>query len=253
MKMYIMTHKDCVLPRSRMYCTVGLGGYAGPTVDVTDLSVAGSISGLNKYYCELTGIHSAWQQSLEDIIGVCHYRRYFSLVPISIDGVITRGWINTSWSKEVLDFLQLDVHENKIYELLGQYDIIVPRAVYASSGIGGEYLKAHPGVTWELFVENLDTLYGASRHSVRIDDRQFYCNMFIMSRGLFNLYCSELFSIIDKVFQRVRDVGPHLLDDQSPARFQTHRFPGYLGERFMTAFLNAHKLKYYEADVLVIN
>ena len=70
-----------------------------------------NISNLNEYYAEMTGEYWAWKNSTADIIGFCHYRRYFAR-----------------------DFLLKKLEKENIEKILQDYDIIMPN-------------KAHMGMT----------------------------------------------------------------------------------------------------------
>jgi len=73
-------------------------------------------------------------------------------------------------------------------------------------------------------------------------------NMLIARPALFALYASELFTVIDQIYARV-GVKP----DIDGARYQPTRYPCLLSERFMAAFINAHRLKPFEAQMLFID
>ena len=76
-RIYVMTHKKIEEIPDSMYITMQVGkkgkedfGYLGD--DTKD-----HISEKNPFYCELTGIYWLWKNIDCDVIGICHYRRYF--------------------------------------------------------------------------------------------------------------------------------------------------------------------------------
>ena len=107
-------------------------------------------------------------------------------------------------------------------------------------------MKAHGNLEWDIFLSVLDEYYGQDSHALRTERRNFYCNMLICKRSIFDLYCSQLFTVINRVFSKVG-----IMNEIAGVRYQPYRYPGYLAERFMSAFINANKLSYYEADVVV--
>lgn len=113
MKIYVITHKKfeekC---KSSVYQPI-LVGAALHDIDVSylkDNSKNDNISDKNSSYCELTGIYWIWKHSKDDIVGVCHYRRYFSN------------------SRYYLSALK----EKQIRQILNKYDIIVPKKIQVS-------------------------------------------------------------------------------------------------------------------------
>ena len=78
-EIFVLTHKKFELPLDNLYKPLLNGSitYEDDFGYLRDDS-GDNISDLNKYYAELTGVYWAWKNSDADIIGFCHYRRYFA-------------------------------------------------------------------------------------------------------------------------------------------------------------------------------
>jgi len=243
MSIYIMTHRDAILPRSSLYKVVGLGGYISPETDL-DSTSGDSISSRNKYYNELTGIYFVWKNTTSDLVGICHYRRFFNFLPYGSEA----NWVYRKFTNEAIELLSDPRQEKIAQDLLCHYDVIVPKAKYSPELIGKEYVRCHGDTEWKEFINLLDQTYGPYAHAIRKERRNFLFNMMICKREIFDRYCSQLFPIINHVFE-LHGIKP----DVEGERWQPYRYPGYLGERFMTAFINANRIKYYEAEVICFN
>jgi len=242
MRIFVVAHKQTKTPPSPLYGVIAVGGAILPGAEFSD-STGDNISAKNRNYCELTAIYWIWKNTREDPVGVCHYRRFFNLLPTNLHShpLITLPAPDDTTTRLLSDPRQATV----IRHLLNQYDIIIPRALFPPISIGHDYVRAHGAQEWSEFLRQLDLLYGADRHSARDESRFFGFNMLIARREIFDLYATQLFHVIDKVFSVV-GARP----DVPGARYQPGRYPGYLAERFMSAFVNANRLKYFEAQVL---
>ena len=103
---YILTHKRFDYDGDELYVPLlnGSATYEDDFGYVRDDS-GENISNLNSYYAELTGEYWAWKNSKSDIIGFCHYRRYFA--------------------KNLL--LNKKIGKEDIENILKEYDIITPK------------------------------------------------------------------------------------------------------------------------------
>lgn len=242
MRIFVVTHKPVSLPASPLYAAIAVGGAAVPQAEFRD-DTGEHISQKNRHYCELTATYWLWKNSREDAVGICHYRRFFNLLPTNLDGhpLLALPAVDETTAALLSDPRQATV----IGRLLGQYDLIIPRALYQHGSLGDAYVRTHGSREWDEFLRQLDALYGAGRHSLRDETRFYGNNMLICRREIFDLYATQLFHVIDRVFAAFGE-----LPDAPGARYQPGRYPGYLAERFMSAFVNANRLKHFEAQVL---
>ena len=101
----VATHKKYRMPSDGVYLPLQVGKSAHPESCLgfeTDDS-GDNISELNPYFSELTGLYWMWKNSDADIIGLCHYRRYFK----GKNGKL--------------------IEEQEILDYLSDYDIILPK------------------------------------------------------------------------------------------------------------------------------
>lgn len=242
MTFYIMTHKDAVLPKASFHEAVGLGGFTSQQLKHVDSTGPGNISHLNRFYCELTGLHHVWRNTRSSLVGICHYRRYLNVVPLASESM---GFLSAPMSDAVVQLLEDPRQETRAQELLRTYDVILPTAIYSPLGVGHDYKAAHGSTEWETFLAVLDEYYGPNSHGMRDERRNFYCNLMIAERRFYDHFCAHLFAVIDRVFERIG-----ALSEMEGARYQPYRYPGYLAERFMAAFINVHRIRFYETTVI---
>ena len=86
-KVFVMTHVPFTLPKDDIYVPVRVGAAGQDDFGYKRDDYGDNISGKNHMYSELTGIYDIWKNPAafgieEDdpdfVIGLCHYRRYFS-------------------------------------------------------------------------------------------------------------------------------------------------------------------------------
>lgn len=236
---YVMTHKEIADKAGDFYKYVGLGGF-NESVDKSDSDGIESIHQLNREFCELTGLYYLWKNSVDEKIGLCHYRRFLNLMPESLN---TSNHCTMSWDQEAKKLLDNIEQKNRVNQILAEYDCILPKAIHCGS-LDKHYRQEHDSLEWDCFLRKLDGLYG-KKHSLRLEQRFFVGNIFIFNNDIFQKYCDDLFKIIFDVY---KECGSYATIQG--ARYQPFRYPGYLAERFMTAFINAHRIKYYEAQVI---
>ena len=81
MKILVCAHKDTFVKNDKLYIPIQVGKETSNcSLNFQGDNEGDNISKRNESYCELTAHYWAWKNLKEfDIIGLCHYRRYFKL------------------------------------------------------------------------------------------------------------------------------------------------------------------------------
>ena len=208
-------------------------GAEGKTLikEVLQDNIGEHISGKNQEYCELTAQYYAWKQELCDYYGFCHYRRFFCFEEQRKKPYLVFGKLKEK-QKILLGT------ESMITELCQQYEIILPYAVDMGVSVIEQYQSSlfHYGSDLKLFIQILKEKYPELKKAAKIylsQNKQYFCNMFLMDRIHFQEYCTYLFGILEEFDQRKIKHGS----------FQADRTNGYLGERFVGIYLEYAKEK----------
>lgn len=225
---YILTHKSFDYDYDKTLFIPILNGSASHDDDFGYQrdDVGDNISNLNEYYAELTGEYWVWKHSDSDIVGFCHYRRYFAknILLHNIDG-------------------------SEINNILKDYDIILPkkkhlsksnidniREAYQNFGIGTkleEYDKVRE-ILSEFYPDYLNAY-----DDVLNSNGCYWYNMFICNKSLADKYFEWLFDILKKMETRVN------FDD-----YDEKRILGFLSERLLTVFVKKNNLKVKENFII---
>lgn len=230
MKIYIISHKDYDYPiNNEMYCPLQVGtSINGKSDNFMEWDNNGNnISDKNLSYNELTGLYWIWKNSQEDIVGLCHYRRYFVDFQGKLGNVFggkKTGFIDGSYVKRQLPKAGMIVH-NKTFFMEGcakQYrrtqkfprDIDYAREIIAE--MCPEYLFDFDKV-----------MDGRVCHLL---------NMMIAPKEIFDEYCKWLFGILFRIEKELLTLGER----------DFSRRMGMLGERLLDVWLVHNHVEYKE-------
>ncbi|MDY4279998.1 MAG: DUF4422 domain-containing protein [[Pasteurella] mairii] len=197
-KIIIATHKETILPKNnKVYIPLHVGSMGKERIDgyYRD-DIGDNISYKNPYYCELTGLYWAWKNLDCDYLGLVHYRRYFS---------------NLKSNKKEKDIDLLILSEENIRLLLNFNDVIVPkkRNYYIEtlySHYKNTFNKEHLDLSREILLEIFPE-YIPDFDKVMKKRSGYMFNMFIMNKILSDQYCEWLFSILDRLYERIDLTG----------------------------------------------
>lgn len=185
-----------------------------------------NISKKNPNYCELTAAYWIWKNDTsapDDIVGLNHYRRYFS-EPNSGDMVLMKEETMEQW--------------------LSDAQFIVNGCGTDYDGTRSDEESAYNGFKQNHHIEDLDlALAGAKElfpdifprveHELKHSGAQCLCNMFITRKKYFDEYCEFLFGILGYAEARI-----DLTDDYHNNWYAARVF-GFIGERMLRPWLMA--------------
>lgn len=173
-----------------------------------------NIDHLNPWYCELTALYYMWKHSNANVIGLEHYRRFFANTD------------NKGWSR---------LTKNQANELLDKSDIIVTEFFHRKNYSAFKWFTEAKYMKWlDIFLNVLEetkTNLGTRFVEYLKGPSLIQCNMFIGKKPLIDLYCKDLFSLLQK-YDSIAG-----LDDSNL------RVDGYLAEHFFGFWLSTAKAR----------
>ncbi|CCY17361.1 putative uncharacterized protein [Eubacterium sp. CAG:786] len=226
LKIFMCCHSQCYLVPPAVVPVQG-GRTLHPSLDgMCGDDIGDSISEKNPFYCELTVQYYAWKNEELSSYGFCHYRRFFCF-----DKSIRKPYRVTGKPSERIKSRAF-ISEDKMLELLKDFNIATVRSEDMGVSVREHYCtsKYHYKEDLELFLrvleEKVPHIMPYAREYLS-QNRQYFCNMFIMDREHFNEYCSLLFPVLEEFDRRKTLHGDA----------QSDRTDGYLGERFVGIYL----------------
>lgn len=212
-KILVACHKaDPAIRQDDIYMPIHVGKALHPELDLgfQGDDTGDNISEKNGSYCELTAMYWAWKNLPKDvdIVGLCHYRRYFDL--------------------------DKNNPAEHIEKLLKKHDAIVLPYHYREVSVFDGLVQLTCIEDTALFIDLLVEMYPKWKNEI---GKHFFqrctsswCNMFIMSHKLFDEYCSFLFPFLSKLEQELL-----------PVAYSRHkRRIGYFAEKLLGFWLEVN-------------
>ena len=230
--MYVITHKSFEMPQISGYKSLLVGAN---NINLNNIKLSmdyydntgKNISNKNKNYCELTGLYWMWKNSNSEILGLCHYRRYFTNAHIG------------SKEKKFLDAEDIE----KIFK---KYDVVVPKKRYYKEKVI-QAVNIAPNMDdikeMERAILNVSPEYIDAYYKFLNGNKCYLYNMCIMRKKILDQYCNWLFKILDFI------ENEYEIDNSDPYR---SRLFGFLSERLIYVWLikNIDKLRIKEVRVV---
>ena len=220
-RIYTITHKSFTPPPDSMYVPLHVG-HACSNKDWGFLSddTDDSISELNPYFCELTGIYWIWKNVSDcDYVGISHYRRYL---------VNEQNMLFTE--SELTKYLMK-------YDMLTTKLITLPGSYYEGFKANHHIKDLH---TLEQVIKERCPEYHEAFLQYVHGPHTYFGNIFITSKKIFDSYCEWLFDILFEVYKRTDFTGYN--------GYQK-RLLGFLSEFLQTIWIHYNKLSVRECMV----
>lgn len=231
-RIIVVAHKTYWMPRDPVYLPLQVGAAGKEPMGFQSDADGDNISLYNPYYCELTGLYWAWKNLSCDVVGLCHYRRYFA----------HRTLARSPEKKRKAIF-----HQEDYEALLREYDVIVPeKRHYYIESVRSQYEHVHHKHNLDLVGQIIAKRYPAYKAAFEtvMERRSLYLwNMFVMDKERFDAYCTWLFDILFLLEPSV-----NLKDCSS---YEARVF-GFLAERLWNVWLEKQQLRKVEVPVVML-
>ncbi len=244
-KILVCCHKKDIMATDYPYYPIQVGkDLSSINLNIGSDNEGENISNKNNSYCELTGLYWAWKNLKDtDIIGLCHYRRYFDFHN-QCNSIFPYKSIKTS------DFSKIDLSiPSSIIKQVEEGKWVVANYKHYPSNLYLDYCHYHNSddlrVLEKIFFETQPKKYMDAFNKVMYkNNKLIHYNMFLANWKDFDQYCSWLFSILSEAEKRI-DIT-HYNNVQK-------RIYGYFAERLLNIYLYANNIQIIQKPILWIH
>lgn len=193
-----------------------------------------NIAEKNSHFCELTGMYWIWKngkENADEIVGLVHYRRGFTSKKENL--VYSMGGETPS-----------NINFKEAKKILKDFDMIVPIPEKGFKTVYQTYDKMHYGEDLDLTREAISEVcpeYLSDFDRAMNDHFYFNGNMFITYKKIFDSYANWLFSVYDKLEEKI-DLNKY--KDSYQARVY-----GFISERLLNVWLLHNHINYKELPI----
>lgn len=242
---YVATHTNFMAPNDKNYIPIAVGKTLFPDRTVYPGDNRGeNISLLNEYFCEMTLLYWVWKNTSDELVGICHYRRYFGYQNKFIDLYS----MNNSDDQNIMKKLTPIAASDDFWELQHGADIILPSPFDFGHPLIINYDDSH--IAHDLFlcrkiIKKLHPEYIDAFDFVILHTKKTYlCNMIVTRRAIFSEYCAWVFSIL---LEMARGDFYKFYD-----KYQKRVF-GFLAERLMNVWMCYNRDRFCIAERELVN
>lgn len=210
MRLYVAAHKQFIPPQEQIYIPLHVGREGKEDLGYIGDNTGNHISGKNSSYCELTGLYWMWKNVSCDVIGLCHYRRYFAR-----DGRL--------------------LTEESIRQILSHYDLILGNSAMSPTGsVYQHYVQQHRENDLTIcrqVIQELCPDYLQSFDCCMASNLMNIGNMIITRKDIFDEYCEWLFPLLSEIEVRTN------IEDYDTYQARLY---GFLAERLLRVWVMNH-------------
>lgn len=228
-RIYIIAHKEFSAPQDipEIYVPLQVGASINKKIGYVRDDTGEHISEKNNIYNELTGQYWAWKNSKEDIIGYCHYRRYF---------VNVYGKVKNFFAGKNENYLS----EKEIEKILKENQMIVHNATYFPETVLQQYERTQGKIPLmiakRVIIQYYPEYEKAFEHVLK-SHKIHLLNMFITYKEIANQYAEWIFGLLEKTEEILRKEYPE---------FPMERSMGMLAERMLDVWIIQNKISIKE-------
>lgn len=221
-QIYVVSHSEEDIKKIKsdeLYTPLFVGRNGKDNLGFCSDDIGDNISFKNSTLSELTGLYWMWKNSNFDVIGLCHYRRYFK----NDEGVL--------------------LNKSNVFNYLNHYDILMPKKVRLIEGsLNKTYDGSHVIKKLEETRKLMKKMYPEylCTYDQIMNQDSFSCyNMFVADKSVISKYCNWLFPFIKELEKNID------LKDEP-------RIIGVLTEYLFNVWVTHQKLKVKELDLYYV-